>query len=356
MSVTIYDVAKRAGVGIGTVSRVLNNSAHISPETKEKVLKAIAELKYRPHALAQGLARRRTNTVACIVPFFTGYFYVELLRGIQRQMSTHHYDLILYSVDSLNKKEIFLRRALKERKTDGVLLVSLELTDEYIQKFQSAGLPLVLVDAYHPAADSITVDNVEGAYRATEHLMRLGHKRIAMIDGQLKSFPARLRLEGYKKALAEHRLPYREEYVVICDFAQEEDGFNKAAGYKAMQQLLRLTTDRPTAVFVSSDVQAAGALKAIQEAGLSVPNDLALVGFDDIELAEYLGLTTMRQPIFEMGRLAVDRLMDRIEKRTEDDFKKTLRTELVVRDSCGARVAGWTPTSPERSSLDVSQR
>jgi len=291
--------------------------------------------------------------VACIVPFFTGYFYVELLRGIQRQISTYQYDLILYSVDSLNKKEIFLRRAMKERKIDGVLLVSLELTDEYVRKFETAGLPLVLVDAFHPDADSITVDSVEGAYRATEHLLGLGHRRIAIIDGQLRSFPARLRLEGYKKALADHGLPYRPEYVVTCEFAQEEDGFNKEAGHAGMQRLLSLGEQRPSAVFVSSDIQAAGALKAIREAGLSVPEDIAVVGFDDIELAEYLGLTTMRQPIFEMGRLAVDRLMARIENRAADEFKKTFRTELVVRESCGARAAG-SDAAPAHAGIEVA--
>lgn len=338
MPVTIYDVAKKAGVGIGTVSRVLNNSPHISPQTRQKVLDAIAELKYQPHALAQGLARKRTNTVACIVPFFTEYFYMELLRGIQRQISAFQYDLILYSVDSIHKKEMFLRRALKERKTDGVLLVSLELTDEYVRKFEDARLPLVLVDAFHPSVDCITVDSVDGAYRATAHLIGLGHCRVAIIDGQLRSFPARLRLDGYKRALSDHGLPYRSEYVVICDFVQEEDGFNKAAGYAAMKQLLSLDKP-PTAVFVSSDIQAVGALEAIKEAGLQVPQDVAVVGFDDIELARYLGLTTMHQPIFEMGRLAVDRLMARIQGNAEEVFRKTLRTELVVRDTCGAGVA-----------------
>jgi LacI family transcriptional regulator len=337
MATTIYDVAKRAGVGVGTVSRVLNNSSHITPETKQKVLQAIAELKYEPHALAQGLARRRTNTVGCIVPFFTGHFYVELLRGIQDQISIHRYDLILYSVDLLNKKEIFLRRALRERKTDGVLLVSLKITDDFVRKFKQTGLPLVLVDAYHPEVDSITVDNIEGAYRATEHLITLGHSKVAIIDGQLKSIPARLRLEGYKKALADHNLAYCSEYVVTCDFVQEEDGFNKAAGYAAMKRLLSIGDERPTAVFVSSDIQAAGALEALKEASIRVPDDLAIVGFDDIELARYLGLTTMRQPIFEMGRLAVERLVARIKSREDEPFQKTFSTELVVRESCGSQ-------------------
>lgn len=337
MSATIYDVAKRAGVGIGTVSRVINNSPQISQATKRKVLKAIKDLNYQPHSVAQSLARKKTNAIACIIPFFTGYFFVELLRGIQRKITDYHYDLILYSVDLTHKKEIFLQRTLEERRVDGVLLVSLEISKKYAKEFAKSKTPIVLVDSYHPDLDSITIDNFDGAYLATKHLIDLGYQRIAMIDGQLKSFPAKLRLKGYKKALKEHGYEFDERYFVACDFADEADGFNKEAGYTAMQQLLNLGDARPRAVFISSDIQAIGAINAIKDHGLKVPEDVAIVGFDDIELAQFVGLTTMRQPIMQMGELAVERLIENISGEQNSDFKRRFHTQLMVRESCGGK-------------------
>lgn len=337
MPATIYDVAKKAGVGIGTVSRVINNSSQISEGTRKKVLQAIKELNYQPHSAAQSLARRKTNTIGCIIPFFTGYFFVELLRGIQRKITEHQYDLILYSVDMTHKKETFLQKTLRERKVDGILLVSLEITRKYVNKILKQNFPIVLVDSYHPDLDSITVDNVEGAYVATRHLINLGYKKIAMIDGQLKSLPARLRFEGFKKALEENNLPFEEKYFVACDFIDEADGFNKEAGYTAMKQLLALGKERPRAVFVSSDIQALGAIHAIKEAGLQVPQDIAVVGFDDIELAQYVGLTTMRQPILEMGEIAVERLIEKISSQCNSRFEHQFNTRLIIRESCGGK-------------------
>ena len=336
MPVTIYDVAKRAGVGIGTVSRVINDSPQISEATRRKVQKAIKELHYQPHTVAQSLARKKTNTIACIIPFFTGYFFVELLRGIQRKITEYKYDLILYSVDITNKKETFLQRTLEERKVDGVLLVSLEMDLDFVSRFVKCQFPIVLVDSDHPELDSITVDNVAGACAATQHLISTGYKKIAMIDGQLKSIPARLRLEGFKKALKKNDMPFYEDYFVACDFANEADGFNKEAGYTAMNRLLNLGENRPRAVFVSSDIQAIGAMQAIRERGLNVPNDIAVMGFDDIELAQFVGLTTMHQPIMHMGEIAVDRLLEKITSQPPDSFKQRFQTELVVRESCGA--------------------
>ena len=333
MSVTIYDVAKKAGVGIGTVSRAINNNPKISPQTKIKVLKAINELKYQPHALAQGLARKKTSMVATIVPFFTGYFFVELLRGIQQEISKYRYNLILYSVDQTNKTETFLEKTLRENRVDGTLLISLRINDKYAKKFSASNFPIVLVDSYHPDLDSITVENKQGAYVATQHLIQLGHTKIGMINGQLKSSPAQLRLEGYKKALRDNNILFKEKYLIISDSGQ--DGFNREAGYQGMKRLLELGDNKPTAVFISSDIQAAGAIRAIQEYGLKIPEDIAIVGFDDIEMAEYLGLTTMHQPMFEMGKLAVQRLMAKISGEDSRKFKKSFLTNLVIRESCG---------------------
>ena len=341
MSVTIYDVAKKAGVGIGTVSRVINNSPQISPRTREKVIKVIRKLKYQPSAMAQGLARKKSNIIACVVPFFTGYFYFEVLNGIQQALSTFGYDLILYNVDKLEKKEEILKRTIRERKVDGVLLISMPISNKLVVTFRESKLPIVLVDSCHDALDSITIENKEGAFIATEHLINLGHKRIGMINGCLSSVPAINRLEGFKAALNQYNIVYNDTFVINVGLNGDpevlyNDGFNKKAGYKAMNQLLALNEDRPTAIFISSDIQATGAIKAIQEHNLKIPNDITIVGFDDIELSEYLGLTTVHQPMYDMGTLAVNRLMDKIEGKDSNSYKTVFPTKLVIRETCGA--------------------
>ena len=338
--VTIYEVAKKARVGIGTVSRAMNNSPLINEETKNRVLKIARELNYQPHAVAQSLARKRTNAIAVIVPFFTNYFFVELLRVIQKQLAQHDYDLILYSVDDIQRGNLFLDRAMRERRVDGVLYVSLPIEDEYAERFRLSALPIVLVDSYSKRLDSIIIENMEGAYMATDHLIQLGHKKIALINGNLRSMPALERLKGYKNALKKHHLAYDKNLVVICDASKDEDGFNENAGFIAMKQLLKQGDDFPTGIFISSDIQAIGAIRAIQEAGLSTPEDIAIVAFDDIQFSKFLGLTTVHQPIYDMGRLAVNRLMERMsgENGKNSIIEKKLQTHLIVRKTCGASI------------------
>lgn len=340
MSVTIYDVAKKAGVGIGTVSRVINNSPQISPSTRLKVQQVIRELKFQPSAMARSLARKKSNIIGCVVPRFTGYFYFEVLNGIQQTLSNSGYDLILYNIDKLEKKDEILKRTIRERKVDGVLLISLSISDKLAARFIEAKLPIVLVDSYHDALDSITVENKEGAFLATEYLIGLGHRKIGMINGCLSSVPALNRLEGFKAALRQYHIAYDDQLVVSVETngdpaILENDGFNKLAGYKAMCRLLALKGDRPTAVFVSSDIQATGAIQAIREHGLKIPADLAIIGFDNIELSEYLGLTTVHQPMYEMGTVAANRLIAKIAGEVFDNFKTNFPTHLVIRETCG---------------------
>jgi len=338
MAVTIYDVAREAGVGIGTVSRAINNHPHVSQKTRDRVLSVIKELKYQPHAMARGLARKKTNTIAVIVPVFTGYFFLEVLKGVQQAVIQDHYDLILYSIDQAEKTDQFLKKTLREKRVDGVLLISLKITDQYARYFLDSEFPIVLVDSYHQELDSITVQNQQGALIATEHLLSLGHRQVGMIDGQLKSSPAQDRLLGYKAALAKAGIPFDDRYLIISDIVTGQDGFNRESGYRAMQRLLALGDERPTAIFVSSDIQAAGALRAIHEAGLTVPEDIAIIGFDDVEIAEYLDLTTVRQPMYEMGQLAVKRLLACIEGDKSPRFEKHLDTQLIVRSSSGVQI------------------
>lgn len=351
MPVTIYEVAKQAGVGIGTVSRVLNDSPKISPQTRARVLKVIKALNYQPHALAQGLARKKTHSLAILIPFVTGYFYIELLKGIQQAAALHQYDLILYCIDDFSKKDLYLKRALQQRRVDGVLLISLPLAENYAKEFQRRKLPLVLIDASHPDFDSITVNDQDGAYSAVRHLIQHGHKRIAMITGHLDCPPAQHRLSGYTRALAEAGITTSARMIVSSDALSGEavtvnDGFNKDAGYLAMQNLLARQSERPTAVFITSDIQAIGAMKAVRESGLRIPEDIVLVGFDDIELAAYVGLTTVRQPMFQMGKQGVERLIALMETPDLPRQHVRIETQLIVRESSDGNCLACKPSPP----------
>ncbi len=336
MPVTIYDVAKKAGVGIGTVSRAINNSPQINPKTKERVLHIIKELNYQPHALAQSLARKKTFTIASVVPFFTNYFYVELLKSVQKALSKNNYDLILYSVDRMDRLSDNLDRVLSDRRSDGVLLISIGMNEEYAHRFKQTPVPVVIIDNQAEGLDSISVANRQGAQEATEHLIKLGHTRIGMVNGMLSSFPAQQRLEGFKRALHGHHMAFDEKLLIVCDAGEGEHGFNEHAGYNAMLKFLSGSVPAPSAFFVASDVQALGVMRAAKEAGIRIPDDLALVGFDDIEFSRFVGLTTMRQPIAEMGTFAVERLIQRIHLDSDGGLQQELRAELIIRETCGA--------------------
>jgi len=337
MGVTIYDLARAAGVGIGTVSRCLNNQPHVAPRTRTKVLSAAKRLNYQPHAQAQRLASRRTNTISVIIPSFTNYFFVQILQGVQDLAAEVGMDLILYGVNHPSQVEQYLRRSLHRGHVDGVLFFSMKLPESYVARFEQMHLPLVLVDASHPAFDSIRVKNLEGGLAATRHLLRLGHRSIAMINASLETQPAQDRMEGYRMALGEAGIPFREDQVIVSSIGKQ-DGFNREAGRVSMRLLLDRNSgpDAVTAVFVASDVQAIGALEAARELGTRIPEDIAIVSFDDIELAQYAELTTMRQPMYEMGRLAMEKLYARMKEPAGPPTLTEFLPHLVIRRSCGA--------------------
>ncbi len=337
MRVTIYDLAREAGVGIGTVSRCLNSHPNVSAPTRARVLDAARRLSYQPHAHAQGLASRRTNTIAAIIPYFTNYFFQQVLQGVQDKAGESGFDLILYGVNHPEQVQDYLHRSMQRGKVAGVMFFSMKFPENYAEKFHQMRLPLVLVDGSHPDFDSIRVENREGAFLAVRHLIRLGHTRVAMINASMDTLPARERYQGYVDSLAEHDIALSPERV-FASGAPWQDGFTREAGREGMRRLLarRRAGDAITAALVASDIQAMGALEAAREAHVRIPEDIAIVGFDDIELAQYLQLTTMRQPMYEMGVLAMERLVARI--RTPD-MVPTLTTfvpELVVRGTCGA--------------------
>ncbi|MGE5313222.1 MAG: LacI family DNA-binding transcriptional regulator [Acidobacteriota bacterium] len=335
MPVTIYDIAREAHVGIGTVSRVFNNRPNVSDDTRSKILAVAERMRYQPHASAQALARKHAYTLSVIIPFFTNYFSIEVLKGMQDTLAETGYDILLHGVNNTQQIGDFIRRGMKKGRVDGMLFVSMTLPDKYTKLISEQKIPIVLVDTYRPEFDSIQVKNYEGAFSAAQHLVRLGHQRIGMINANMRSTPAQERYRGFRDALQQSGLAIPDEYVVSST-CEKQDGFNKNAGYLAMKELLEKTQDRlPTAVFVSSDVQAIGVLSAMEERGLSAPRDIAIVGYDDIELARHFHLTTMHQPMYEMGELAIRRIMHRIQFPDDPPSLESFTPALVVRESCG---------------------
>ncbi len=298
MSPTIYDVAKKAGVGIGTVSRVLNNSPKVSEATRKCVLAAVESLDYVPNPFARRLSTGKALSLAVIAPFFTRYSSVERLRGVEAVIAETEYDLIVYNVETPAKRDQhFHQLAQRARNVDGLLIISFAPADEDVQRFQAAGIPTVLVDAKHANLSHVVTDDVMGGYMATKHLIDLGHRRIAFV-GDVYPNPFNFtssyeRSLGYRKALKEAGIRPRREYVMAGEHGRDE-------AREMAYQLLDLNKP-PTAVVAASDIQAVGILEAARERKVKVPQALSVVGYDDIEIAEYLQLTTINQSLFESG-------------------------------------------------------
>ncbi|HUN24581.1 MAG TPA: LacI family DNA-binding transcriptional regulator [Anaerolineales bacterium] len=304
--VTIRDVAKRAGVGVGTVSRVLNNSANVSAQTRLQVLAVIDELNFRPNPIAQRLPRQETLTIGVILPFFTFPFFVNILEGIHAEISEAGYDLLVMNVDSPEKSEQYFGKAVFGRRFDGVIVVTLPLSDQYVELFAKNDLPVVLVDSFHPQISAITVNNVVGGALATQHLIDKGHTKIAYIgDNQNDLFgfhTTQLRLHGYQQTLRDNGIAPNPNWIF-----QGNQG--KGSGVQGANYLLS-QDPTPTAIFAYSDTVALGVVEVAEERGLRYPNDFALIGFDDIEISQYIGLTTVRQPMQEMGKQGARQLIN----------------------------------------------
>jgi DNA-binding LacI/PurR family transcriptional regulator len=325
--VTIRDVADRAGVGLGTVSRVLNDSPAVSDATRRKVLATIEELHYTPNPIARRLSLGKTLTIAVIVPFFTRPALVERLRGIEYTLADSEYDLILFNVETTARRDACFRDLPHRERVDGLLIMSLSPRDVDVDRFLQAGVPTVLVDAWHPNLSRVVIDDVAGGRLAIQHLLGLGHRRIAYVsdwlDNPFNFVSSRNRYLGYQQALAEAGLSFRPEYHRQGDHGRQQ-AREMALGLLALP-------DPPTAIFAASDTQAIGVLEAAHELGLRIPEDLAIVGYDDVEIAEHLGLTTVRQPLFALGVEGVEMLLDAIASPPPSPREIYLAVDLVVR-------------------------
>jgi len=327
MASTIYDIAKQAGVSIATVSRVFNQSNSVSESTRKKVLAVADAVGYHPQAYAQGLASRKNNTVMAVVPVISNYFFMEVLGGIQDKLTELGYELTIFNVTAGDRLFEEVEHVLKRRWAEGYLFISIHLSDDQWEKLKRFDVPITLIDEHYEGFDSVSVDNIQGAYRATKSLVDKGFKKVAMLSALKTSKPIRDRLVGYKKALSEKSIPFCEEYVVSGD-SLYRDGFTERGGYEAMMKMLSMA-EPPEACFCASDIQAVGALKAMQDVGKHIP----IVGYDDIELSEYIGLSTVRQPMRDMGYFATQNLIERL-KNTGKAISQTIYSpELILRTS-----------------------
>jgi LacI family transcriptional regulator len=332
---TISDVAARAGVGVGTVSRVLNGRANVRPLTRAKVLDAIDALEYRPSPIARNLSLRRTHVIGVVVPFFTSHSAVERVRGVASVLARSPYDLMLFDIEAEERREHAFRLFERGDRSDGLLLLSLVPPDDDVERLRNARLPCVLVDAPHVGFPSIVIDDVRGGELATSHLTGLGHRRIAFIGDKppdpFRFASSRDRTLGYQQALAQAGIEPRQEYV------REGTQSHQIARGIAID-LLRLP-QRPTAVFAASDAQALGVLEAARILGIRVPEELSVVGFDDVEVAALVGLTTVRQPLFESGRRGAELLLGMLAEGPEqavDPVVEQLPVEVVIRSTTAA--------------------
>ncbi len=333
MGVTIYDIAKEADVSIATVSRVFNDNPRVSPATRERVLHVAQGLNYQPHVSAQSLARQNTHLITAVIPVVANYFYMEIIRGMQEVLLESDYDLIMYAAPKPEAVGSQLERAAQRGRSEGLLVLSTPLSEQRAKRLKASKRPVVLVDALHPDFDSISVDNRKGAYMATRHLIERGFERIAHVTIKPEAPPATERRRGYEEALREAGMKVEPALIAASD--KKPFGFVEEAGYEAMLTILS-RSPRPDAVFVASDVQALGAMRALREHGLRVPDDVALVGFDDIQVSEYVGLTTLRQPTYEMGKLAVQKLLQRIGSPEHPTTATVFSPSLIVRTSSEA--------------------
>ncbi|MDF2672916.1 MAG: LacI family transcriptional regulator [Clostridiales bacterium] len=331
-SISLKDVAKYAGVGLGTASRVLNNHPSVNSDTKQLVLNAMKELNYEPNAIARSLKIKSTSTIGVIVPDITSAFFPEVVRGIEDSANVYQYNIILCNTDLNHEKEKEALGMLSEKKVDGILFISNTVSEDTADKFTQMDIPVVLIataDGDKNNFPSITIDNQKAAYDAVDYLCKLGHRNICMISGKADDPNAGIpRVLGYKEALKDNNIAVDNNMIY-------EGDYNYISGYVNMLKILEL--DRiPTAVFVASDIMAIGASKAILEKGLRIPEDISIMGFDGVEAAEffYPSISTIVQPRYAMGAVAMHLLVKLISKQQVDEKNVVLEHKLIERQSC----------------------
>lgn len=335
MGITIKDIARLAGVSIATVSKIRNNKDDsISQGTRERVLKIMEENNYVPNVMARSLVTKKTQTIGLVIPDIRNPFFPELARGAEDKANEEGYNIIFCNTDDdLNKEEKYINM-LMEKMVDGIIFTAASRRNGCFESLKKITIPIILVDRdidFDGVKGKITVDNLSGAYEGMKHLLNCGYRKIPFLSGPLSNRSSLDRLEGYKRALGEFGVDFKEEYIL-------EGEYDSDWGYDGVKQILKDITAFD-AIFCGSDVIAIGAIKSLKEQGIKVPMDVGILGFDDIYMAKLVNpeLTTIKQPNYEMGYKAVEMLIDVLEKKTQHNEHLILDTKLIIRNSTNTR-------------------
>jgi len=327
---TMKDIAKLAGVSTSTVSHVINKSRYVSEEISERVNNAARELSYRPSALARSLKVNRTKTIGMLVTTSTNPFFGEVVKGVERSCYQQGYNLILCNTEGDNERMRGSIDTLLQKRVDGLILMCSSLEGERIDVFeQYPDIPVVVMD-WGPmlfTSDKIQDNSLRGGYLAAKHLIDCGHKQIGCITGPLVKHQAQMRYEGYKRALNEARLTFNADWIVESDFECE-------GGYDAFNRIYA-KGKLPSAIFVCNDMMAMGVINAAHEKGIHIPQDLSIIGYDDIHIAKFMtpSLTTVHQPKYRLGKAAVEALLNKVEGGSTDAQVVQLEPTLVERST-----------------------
>ncbi len=333
--VTRREVAERAGVSVAVVSYVVNDGPRpVAPETRSRVERAIEELGYYPNELARSLSRKQTAIIGLIIPSLVNPVYAEIADSLTHYCAAQGYRVILGSSGRDHQNEVEFAKSLRAKQVDGVVMIPSESPDEILEPLQQARIPTVVLEHALPNTYCIAIDDLHGGQLATQHLVSLGHRRIGMIRRKPTSALSHLRYMGFRDTLQVTGIPLDPELVVESEAGQ-------VGGYASMQKLLALPRP-PTAVFAHNDVLAMGAISAIYQAGLTVPHDISIIGYDDIIQTTYFNppLTTVKFPIAEMGRVAGKTILDLVRNgNSSSAHTTTLPVELIVRASTAPLMA-----------------
>jgi LacI family transcriptional regulator len=325
--VTIKEVAKRAGVGIATVSRVLNNNYPVRDQVKENVLNAIRELDYQPNGIARSLKNKKTNTIGVIVADISNAFFMQIAKGIESVVYNHGYNLIIASTSENPEKELQVLRALSEKRVDAMIISPCSSDGKFIKQLTERGMPIVLVDRKIPSLsiDLIVEDNFSASYKLVSYLISNGHKKIAIMNGLNFVSSGLERFEGYKKALEDNGIAIRNEYIL-------EGAFQKENAYEKIKEMLDKYKPEqlPTAIFAANNLMAEGAMIALYERNMRIPEDISLVSFGDIGSSELIKpkLTVISQKAFDMGQKAGEIVIKRI--TNDNNLNSDSYKEIVI--------------------------
>ena len=332
---TLEDVGRLAGVSRSTVSRVINNHPHVREVVRKRVQETIKSTDYHANAAARALVTQRSWMIGVVLPrtvhsFFTDPYFPRLIQGIAQACNQLNYTLSLFLISSKEDEEKIFPRISRRGSLDGILFQSDQIGDQLIERLAGSNVPMVIIGRpfHNDNINYINIDNINSAFMAVDHLIKLGYKRIGAITGPSNTTVGIDRKEGYINALKNGGRLIDESLIAEGDFSE-------ASGYKQMQKILAA---KPDAIFAASDLMAIGAMRAVRDAGLSIPDDIAFIGFDDLPLSAPVDppLTTVHQPVFEFGFKAVEFLIDLIEDGTKPSNHIIMDTELIIRKSCGA--------------------